>query len=258
MKYVTFFAERNFTQSIVDRRVFYKHLPVPDDKLIVVAVYVDDNWTVCDDDAEYDRFHAAWSAKFDESQNVAEAKDDFCGVLTEDLPNGAVALSSKKLLLALKDMLAPYPCPSHVATPMLPDSPAKMREVGEPVCQDLVLPARKILGLGLFIVRGTRPDALFAAVALSPYIVNNLTPYVWECVLRWSYYLVRTIHYRLILRPPPLVNGSPRFMANSDSSCINCESSEWGGVPSGMADVAAGVATASMGGTRSGSKTPAS
>ena len=89
-----------------------------------------------------------------------------------------MALSSKKLLLALKDMLAPYPCPSHVATPMLPDSPVKMRDVGEPVCQDLIHPARQILGLGLFIVRGTRPDALFAAVALSPYIVNNLTPYV--------------------------------------------------------------------------------
>jgi len=102
MKYDTFFAEQNFTQSIVDRRVFFKHLP--NDKLIVV--YVDDNWTVCDDDAEYDRFHAAWSAQFDESQNVAEAKDDFCGVL-EDLPDGAVALSSKKHLLALKDMIAP-------------------------------------------------------------------------------------------------------------------------------------------------------
>ena len=52
-------------------------------------------------------------------------------------------------------------------------------------------------------------------MALSPYIVNNLTPYVWECVLRRAYYLARTIHYRLILRPPPLVKGSPRFMANS-------------------------------------------
>ena len=37
----------------------------------------------------------------------------------------------------------------------------------------------------MFVVRGTRPDALFAGVALSPYIVVNLNDYVWECVLRW-------------------------------------------------------------------------
>jgi hypothetical protein len=226
-KYDKFFKVHNFSQSIVDRRVFYKHLP--DDKLLVVGVYVDDNWTVCDDDAEWETFHAAWNREFDESANVAEAADDFCGVLTEDLPDGAVALSSKKLLQALAELIHDYPCPSNVATPMLPDSPVKMREVNAPVREELITKARQIVGLGLFVVRGTRPDALFAGVALSPYIVVNLNDYVWECVLRWAYYLVRTAHYRLILRPPALIDGVPVFDANSDSSCINCESSDGGG-----------------------------
>jgi hypothetical protein len=47
-----------------------------------------------------------------------------------------------------------------------------------------------------------------------------------------AYYLVCTIHYRTILRPPVLTNGLPFFMANTDSSCINRESSG-GGDPSG-------------------------
>ena len=101
-------------------------------------VYVDDNWTVCDDDAEWETFHAAWNREFDESANVAEAADDFCGVLTEDLPGRAVALSSKKLLQALAELIQDYLCPSHVATPMLPDSPFKMREVNAPVREELI------------------------------------------------------------------------------------------------------------------------
>jgi hypothetical protein len=225
-KYDKFFKVHNFSQSIVDRRVFYKHLP--DDKLLVVGVYVDDNWTVCDDDAEWETFHAAWNREFDESANVAEAADDFCGVLTEDLPGGAVALSSKKLLQALGELIPDYPCHNNVATPMLPDSPFNVPKVNAPVREELIPKARQIVGLGLFVVRGTRPDALFACVALSPYIVVNLNDYVWECVLRWAYYLVRTAHYRLILRPPALIDGIPVFDANSDSSCLNCESSDGG------------------------------
>ena len=163
---------------------------MPGDKLLVVGVYVDDNWTVCDDDAEWETFHAAWNREFDESANVAESADDLCGVLTEDLPGGAVALSSKKLLQALAELIHDYPCPSNVATPMLPDSPCKMREVNAPVREELITKARQIVGLGLFVVRGTRPDALFAGVALSPYIVVNLNDYVWECVLRWASWFV--------------------------------------------------------------------
>jgi hypothetical protein len=219
-RYDGFLAAQQFTQSIVDRRVFYKHLP--GDKLFVVGVYVDDNWTICDDDPAYEVFHAAWKREFDESDNVVQAADDFCGVLTEDLPNGAVALSSKKLLLDLKRIIGDFACPSHVATPMLHDSSQRMREVGAPHRDDLISTARKIVGLCLFIVRGSRPDGLFAGVSVSQHIVTNLTDYVWECVLRWAYYLVRTMHYRLILRPPALVDGLPCFMANSDSSCINC------------------------------------
>ena len=102
-RYDLFMLGQKFTQSIVDRRVFYRRLP--DGKLFVIGVYVDDNWIICDDDAVWDEFHAAWKREFDESDNVVQAADDFCGIRTEDLPCGAVALSSKKLLLALDGMI---------------------------------------------------------------------------------------------------------------------------------------------------------
>ena len=78
--------------------------------------------------------------------------------------------------------------------------------------------ARAILGLGLFIARGVRVDALFPALALSQYIVNHLTVHVWDALLRWANYLVQTRDRCLILRAP----AKPReFSACSDSSLIN-------------------------------------
>ncbi len=52
---------------------------------------------------------------------------------------------------------------------------------------ELIPKARAIVGLGLFIVRGTHPDGLLAGASVSQHIVVNLTDYVWECVLRWAY-----------------------------------------------------------------------
>ena len=92
-RYDQFMLGQMFTQSIVDRRVFYQRLP--NDKLFVVGVYVDDNWCICDDEAAWDTIHAAWKREFvDESDNVVQAADDFCGILTEDLPCGAVPAKS--------------------------------------------------------------------------------------------------------------------------------------------------------------------
>ena len=126
-------------------------------------------------------------------------------------------------------MIGRFPEPADTETPMLYDSLQRMREPCGSVLTDRVPDARSIVGLGLFVVRGARPDGLFAVIAVSQHIANNLSPYVWECVLRWAYYLVHTKHFRLVFRPPRIVNGFPRFRANSDSSCINCVAGDGGG-----------------------------
>ena len=140
-----------------------------------------------------------------------------------------------------------YPRPAHIGTPMLGDSSVLMREKGGPILEHLVSKARSIVGLGLFVARGTHPDGLFAGVTISQHIVNNLTSYVWECLLRRAYYLTTTMHLCLILRPPHLVDGFLVFSANSDSSCINGAVGDGGGL-SEVPVMADGVSAASMGG----------
>ena len=47
-----FLAAEGFKASIVDRRIFIKHLA--GEKLFVVGAYIDDYWTYCEDDDAYD------------------------------------------------------------------------------------------------------------------------------------------------------------------------------------------------------------
>ena len=118
---------------------------------------------------------------------------------------------------------------------MAVDAPTRIRDpvsADNPLV-DRVPQARSILGLGLYITRNVRTDCLFPALALSQYIVNHLTEYVWGALLRWAYYLVSTREKCLILRPPlpnippspsdppPLAHAIPEFSACSDSSLIN-------------------------------------
>jgi hypothetical protein len=103
---------------------------------------------------------------------------------------------------------------------MAPDALTRIRDPASssnPLV-NFVPKARAILGLGLYITRNVRTDALFPALALSQYIVNHLTQYVWDALLRWAFYLVRTRHLCLVLRPP---TRPSEFAACSDSSLIN-------------------------------------
>ena len=73
-----FLLGEGFVQSIVDRRVFIKQLaPEVGGKLFVIGVYVDDYWTYCEDDAEWESFYAKWSTRYTASATVNEADSDF-------------------------------------------------------------------------------------------------------------------------------------------------------------------------------------
>ena len=87
-------------------------------------------------------------------------------------------------------------------TPMAVDALNRIRDPVSPTNPLLpyVPEARAILGFGLYITRGVRCDALFLALALSQFVVNHLTKYVWNAHLRWTNYLVQTWHLTLILR----------------------------------------------------------
>jgi len=218
IEYDSFLLGYGFEQSIVDRRVFVLHLP--HNKLFIIAVYVDDNWTFCDDDQAWDKFLSAWTTRFTSSENTLQAANDFCGLTFTDKEDGSIEISCEKLMTALDDVLAPHDIPTSYSTPLEPDALTIFRQ--PPSADNPLLPhnvpfARAILGLGMFIAQGVRPDTLISAVALSSYIVTNLTSAVWNNLLRWANYLTHTRDLRLILRPAPSMD----FMATSDSSAIN-------------------------------------
>ena len=113
----------------------------------------------------------------------------FCGTSFVDLDDGSIALSCGKLMTAMADLLGKNIASSAYDTPMAADGMSRNRNPvssDNPLVQE-VPAARAILGLGLFITRGVRMDALFPALALSQYIVNHLTVRVWEALLRWAY-----------------------------------------------------------------------
>ena len=216
-----FLTGQGFSQSIVDRRIFYRLRD--DGKLFLICVYVDDYWTFCEDDDEWDTFYARWSERFEPSASVTQAADDFCGVTYTQESDGSLGARSLKLLLALKTMLEPFDRPRSCETPMDPLVVAALSappSESNPLCSDKISDARSILGLGMYVVRGTRPDGLFAGTALAPFVVVNLTRTVWMALLRWAHYLVDTRETRLLLRPVP-EGALPSFVCCSDSSSIN-------------------------------------
>ena len=230
-----FLLAEGFIQSIMDRRVFIKQLtPIPGETLFIVGVYVDDYWTYCEDDDAWDDFFTKWSARYTASSANVDGASDFCGTsFTHNPIDGSMSLGCGKLMASMDLLLAPFgPAPDTYDTPMAADALQRIRDPVAPnnLLVDNVAAARSILGLGLYITRGVRVDCLFPALALSPYIVNHLTDYVWRALLRWAFYLVQTRDMCLVLRPPsplppnrPLcpTPGIPDFAACSDSSLIN-------------------------------------
>ena len=225
-EYDSWLFGQNFTQSVVDRRVFFKSISraVGGIGLFVIGVFVDDNWTHCECQVEWDAFYAKWKARFMPSLTNELAGRDFVGVTYDDKPDGSVELSCEKLLNALAEMVHPDIEGKNYDTPMASDSLTAMRELPtaeRPLLGDtFVHRARQILGLILYVVRCARPESSFAAVAISQHIGFNLTQAVWDALIRLAVYLVRTPFMRLIYRPH-WKNGQEDFVCNCDSSCIN-------------------------------------
>ena len=107
-----------------------------------------------------------------------QAADDFCGVNYTLEPDGCLGARSLKLLVALQQMLVPFERPRSCETPMDPAIVPLLSALpseSNPLLPERVASARSILGLGMYVVRGTRSDGLFAATALAPLVVVNLT-----------------------------------------------------------------------------------
>jgi hypothetical protein len=238
--YAKFMLEQGFSQSKVDRKVFY----IPGK--ITAGIHVDDCVSSVRDAAAGEAFHQSWRARFGGTTDrlVRTASGEFIafflglrllvspGTVKMDSPRLMDDLSSKlDAAFALKDSPqrryvsqdAPLASGALAALRARPvdgqvDGPVAMREsVRE--C------ARSLLGLGGYIVVQFRPDGALAYSAISGQISQNFTNVVWRAVLQFCAYLVATRDLALTFR------RTGRDIAGyADSSALNgANGHSWGG-----------------------------
>jgi hypothetical protein len=221
-------------QSEVERRCFIYHDKATDE-LCVICIHVDDSFIWCSDSSLWERFFAAWSARFPPSQEglkgalaaiEAEAKElEYCGLTLTILDDGTrLTVSAGKLVLDLQAKIAGYPVANEAFTPMKSSALQELREpptVGDPLLGDGVLleAAMSIVGLGGWIVQACRVDATLPFIAFAQQMSVNFKRSTWAKILRWAKYIIDTAEENVLTFSAPLEVGAWR--ASSDSSCIN-------------------------------------
>ena len=194
--------ECGFSQSAVDRRLYFKKGPAG--QLVLLCVYVDDNRIVANDKAALKEFEAAFNKRFPDSlaDLQADVSSDFVGVKYEETTAGTIELSCQRLLSDLRRKLEALPedwrleAGAESDTPMAEGALEKLRE-SQPggkeaetlLCGERVKQAQEIAGLAGWIATSCRPDAYFAYVVLSQYLAFGLTKTVWRALLSWATYL---------------------------------------------------------------------
>jgi len=222
------------TQSIVDRRLYYKH--GPNRELTLVCVFVDDNRIVANSKEALQRFDQAFNKRFPDSLSglAADVSNDFTGVKYEKFVGEShtrLELSCVGATRDLRKKLAALPEAHRLVEGTPTDTPMDERALsamhasqpGKADAEALLPPervktAQEIAGLAGWIATCARPDGYFAFVALSQFLAAQLTPTVWNALLRWAWYLVNTEDLRLVYR-----EGTGDWVMYADSSLFNNE-----------------------------------
>ena len=191
--FTKFFLDGGFTQSSVDRRMFYKF---DGTKFIMVAVYVDDSWFISTCKALVNDFVKRWQARFDYASDVEDTAGEFCGATIERHDDGSVTVFGGRIYDDLKAKLRLYSIPTGftIEYPMAEDG---LRVLRAPVTkknpeesEELKSVARSITGLAGWIACNLRPGAYFAFIAITQRLAHHFTRNVWHSILRWAFYLV--------------------------------------------------------------------
>jgi hypothetical protein len=238
-EYTGFLLSEGFTQSVVDRRVFFKFSPDAPDKgakplpgggsIIVVGVVVDDSWFTSTNSKLLKDFMGRWSSRFKSSVDANPSlKSDFAGIHFETTVDNAgrktTTLSCDKSIDNLEKRMESYPphANSVTSTPMAADGLgllyAEPSDDNPLLGPEKVSEARQLLGMCGWITGSVRADAHFTYVALSQRIGHHLTRNVWNALLRLCHYLVNTRDKVITYNPSPATSS---WRADVDSSLIN-------------------------------------
>jgi hypothetical protein len=168
-----FLKSKGYSQSIVDRRLYYRR--DPDGTLSLVCVYVDDNRMTSTSKAVRDEFVRSFEKSFPNSVApgalAANVADDFAGAKYEKIGEGAnarIEVSCPRLHTKLRKMIEALPADQRLNDGVPTDTPMDkdaLKTLYESANRDprlseaRVKVAQRIGGLGGFIVLCCRPDA---------------------------------------------------------------------------------------------------
>jgi hypothetical protein len=231
-----FLKSKGYSQSIVDRRLYYRR--DLDGTLSLVCVYVDDNRMTSTSKAVRDEFVTSFERNFPNSVApgalAASVANDFAGAKYEKIGEGTdarIEVSCPRLHAKLRKMIEALPADQQLIdgvptdTPMDKDALKTLYESAKRdphLSEKRVKAAQRIGGLGGYIVLCCRPDAYFAYVVLTQYLGHGLTVAVWDALIRWATYIYVNTALRLTYRAGSA--GQPWEMY-VDSSLFNAPNS---------------------------------
>ena len=250
--FTSFLLREGFTQSVVDRRVFFLRGEPGKKAKIITGVHVDDCLTCVRDHAAGEKYLSNWRARFGGKasavtlNSAGETVRHFLG-LRIIMGKEEVRIDSPRLIQDLRDKLEEgfalpesprqqfVSCDAPLASNALVRLRSMPGEVGPsgdalggPVTQaseparEL---ARSLLGLAGFVVIMFRPDGALAYAALAQQLGKNFTNVTWRCTLQFASYMVATGDLPLVLR-----RSGKGAAAYADSSSMNAGSGRsWGG-----------------------------
>lgn len=235
-----FMLQTGFTQSVVDRQIFF--MLNPQGRLMLAAgIHVDDNLVFSRNQKMLAEFNKKWESEYNGTTKQLRKGQPlgFLGSSIELNTDNTISMGGERLYEELKDKVkelynfahSPNEGSIRCEVPMHKDGLQKMRlddtaTVMSPASQKATRSAHGVVG---FIACQLRPDADLAYVSTAQYVAHRFTPEVLKAVIQVSEYLVRTRDMRLIFRPSKTCEGLTQWETWADSSSNNAFPGSFGG-----------------------------
>jgi hypothetical protein len=200
--------ECRFSQSIVDRQLFYLHDEAGALQL-ACGIHVDDGMTLVLDEDAFRVFEDQWIARFGGERYAGGPSDPvpFLGLEYTLVAPGLMEITGRRLFGELCKLLraaeaapgAPrVRCACDV--PMPPDALTRMRDEAEEVGPKVKTATWSLFGMIGYLCVQMRADAMFAYVSISQRVGRNMTPYVFRLIIQLGRYLESTRELPLTFR----------------------------------------------------------
>lgn len=242
-----------FTQSVVDRQLFY--LKAEGGRLLLVCgIHVDDGITLDNDHPAFRRFEGQWIERFGGERSPLTGREvtswPYLGLLYRRVSEILIEVTAPRLYDQLVKLLrAAERTPgaptvgTRSASPIVGDATDKLKVKGPEVNPEVKGAAWSLFGMIGYLATQLRPDVMFGFVVISQQVGSNFTVYVFTTIIHLARYLVATRNLPLCYRRtrqqgnPPGSGGSGAGSGggalmvgfHADSSANNSNPGNWGG-----------------------------